>query len=128
MINLMNCRILVVEDEYLIADELARMLREWGGEVVGPVPTRDMALAKLGSEHVDIALLDINLIGQSVYPVAAALEQRGVPFMFVTGYSHSSVRADFANTPYLDKPFATARLQPMLAALAAEARPGRTRH
>jgi CheY-like chemotaxis protein len=121
-------RVLVVEDQYLIAQELSRMVRAWGGEVVGPFASRDRALDEAGNSQIDLALLDINLAGEAVYPVAEALEARGIPFMFVTGYARSAVRADFADTPYLDKPFAAERLRPLLRQLVAKGPVNRTRH
>ncbi len=78
---------LVVEDEYVIADDIARTLGWLGAEVVGPVPDRDEALALLSSgKRIDLAVLDINLHVEVVHPVADALQDRGVPFVFATGY------------------------------------------
>src|SRR3712207_6367004 len=90
--SLAQCRVLVVEDEFYIADEMALALQKLGAEVVGPVPTKDKALALLASEErIDAAILDINLKGQAVYPVADALAERGVPFVFATGYDQAAV-------------------------------------
>ena len=100
-----GCRILVVEDEYYIADDLARAIRRIGGEVLGPAPTREKALELLDTaERVDLALLDINLRGQAVYDVADALEARDVAFVFVTGYEPAALPDRFARVPCWTKP------------------------
>jgi CheY-like chemotaxis protein len=98
--------VLVVEDEFYIADDMALALRTLGAEVVGPVPTKDKALALLASaETIDAAVLDINLKGQAVYPVADALAERGVPFVFATGYDQAEVPAEYQAIPRWEKPF-----------------------
>src|ERR671910_940460 len=78
-----------------ISDDMARALQKLGAEVVGPVPTRDKALALVEAGRVDAAVLDINLRGQTVFPVADALRERGVPFVFATGYDPSTVPAEY---------------------------------
>lgn len=104
--SLSNCRVLVVEDEYYLADDMALALRKLGAEVVGPVPTKDKALALLASEDaIDAAVLDINLKGQAVYPVADALTERGVPFVFATGYDQAAVPPEYERVPLWGKPF-----------------------
>ena len=104
--SLSNSRVLVVEDEFYIADEMASALRKLGAEVVGPVPTKDKALALLASEDtIDAAVLDINLKGQAVYPVADALTERGVPFVFATGYDRAAVPPEYHRVPLWEKPF-----------------------
>lgn len=108
-------RVLVVEDEYFLADDMARALRSLGAEVVGPAPTRTKALALLASgERVDAAVLDINLRGEAVFPVAEALTTRGVPFVFATGYDQSQVPASFQDVPRWEKPFDAGKLATML--------------
>ena len=104
--SLAHCRVLVVEDEFYIADEMALALQKLGAEVVGPVQTKDRALALLASEErIDAAVLDINLKGQAVYPVADALMERGVPFVFATGYDRASVPPEYQRVPLWPKPF-----------------------
>ena len=87
--------------------------------MVGPAPDPDEALALLSSnERIDLAVLDINLHGEMVHPVADALAERGVPFVFATGYDHSGVPARHQDAPRWEKPFdpnALVRALPRLA-------------
>jgi CheY-like chemotaxis protein len=104
--SLQHCRVLVVEDEYFLAEDMARAVTELGAEIVGPVPDRAGALALLSSgEPIDAAVLDINLRGEPVFPVADALRERGVPFVLATGYESSSVPQVYAAVPRWEKPF-----------------------
>ena len=104
-------RILIVEDEYFIADDLAQVLARFGAEIVGPVATRDGALGLLATaEPVDLAVLDINLRSESVFPVADLLTERGVPFVFATGYDQASIPAQYQHVPRWEKPVAPAAL------------------
>lgn len=112
-------RVLVVEDEYFIADDVMRALREVGIEVVGPVPDRDTALALLDKYAVDGAVLDINLRGELAYPIADILLARGIPLMFATGYDPSTVPSRFRDVPCWSKPFDVHRLANQLAAMVA---------
>ena len=106
--DLAGRRLLVVEDEYLIAREVAQALRRAGAAVIGPVPTVDAALDAVSSAGTpDAALLDINLRGEAVYPVADALAERGVPVVFATGYDARSIPDRYAALPRCDKPIET---------------------
>ncbi|MXQ14140.1 response regulator [Microvirga makkahensis] len=98
-------RVLIVEDEYFLADDMAQALRKFGADVVGPVRSTDEALALLAEEPVDAAVLDINLKGQMVYPVADALREQGVPFIFATGYDEAAVPEAYRGVPRWEKPF-----------------------
>lgn len=98
-------RLLVVEDEPLVAMMLEDVLGEAGYAVVGPIAQLDEALAAARAETVDLALLDVNLMGKHVYPVAAVLAERGIPFLFMTGYSDASLPADYAVRPSVSKPY-----------------------
>ncbi len=98
-------RVLVVEDEYFIADDIARALIRHGAEVVGPVPTVREAQALVVSQSLDLAVLDINLRGELVYPLVAELTQRGVPVVFATGYDAAAIPADYGAIPSWSKPF-----------------------
>jgi CheY-like chemotaxis protein len=113
--GLQGRRILVVEDLFHIAEMLAAMLRDFGCEVVGPVPRLAPALRLAESERLDGALLDVNLNGDDAGPVAEALHARGIPFVFVTGYDQSSdLPARFQDAPRLTKPFALDELHRLL--------------
>ena len=110
-VNLGPRRILVVEDEYMLAQDFARELEDVGAEVLGPVPSVADALALLVAEAVppDAAILDVSLGGEMVFPVAEALRERGVPFMFVTGYDPWSLPQPYADVPCCEKPFDVGR-------------------
>ena len=98
-------RILIVEDEYFIAIELARDLKASGAEVAGPVPTLGEGLTlALAPNHLDAAVLDINLRGELVFALADALIARGIPFLFATGYDQSDIPPRFAHIPRWEKP------------------------
>ena len=102
--------ILVVEDEYVVAEDLRRELESQGAEVIGPVPTVARALALLASDTVvDGAILDINLRGEVVFQVAEALRSRGIPFLFATGYDTHSLPQPYAQVPCCEKPFDAGR-------------------
>ena len=104
-------RILVVEDDFFVADEVTHGLRRHGAEVVGPAPTVAAALALLdGTAALDGAALDVNLGGEMVYPVAEALRRRGVPFVFATGYEAAAIDEGFAAMPVCMKPVSARRL------------------
>jgi CheY-like chemotaxis protein len=96
-------RIMVVEDEMLVAMELESLLAEQGCAVVGPAPTADRALALLDEGLPDAAILDVNLNGHTALPVAAALSAQGVPFLLATGYGNS-LQPELKGAPRVDKP------------------------
>lgn len=100
-------RLLVVEDEMLIALMIEEMLRDLGHVVIGPVGgvTPALQLLQEGAAEVDGAVLDVNLNGEPVYPVADALRARGLPFVFVTGYDAAGIASRYAAVPILQKPF-----------------------
>lgn len=98
-------RILLVEDDYFIAYMMTEALQDAGAVVLGPVSSVKDALALLGREqHVDSALLDMNLGGDPVFPVADALAGRGVPFLFATGYNESAVPPAWRHVMRCEKP------------------------
>jgi CheY-like chemotaxis protein len=104
-------RVLVVEDEALVAMVVSDALTELGYQVVGPFSRPPDALAAVKSGPIDAAVLDINLAGTLVYPIAEELAARGVPFVFVTGYGLESVDKRFAHVPVLPKPIERETLQ-----------------
>ena len=109
-------RILVVEDEYLIAEDLANELRALGAEVVGPVPSLARALSLLaeGGGGVDLALLDINLDGELGFPIADLLIERGTRIVFTTGYDEFVIPGRYAHIPRCGKPITRSILARML--------------
>ena len=100
-------RVLVVEDTAIVANEIARMLRDLGCVVIGPVGTLRGAELAAQSEDIDVALLDVNLQNEPVFPAAEILIDRHVPIAFLTGYARSSLPARFSALPCLEKPFST---------------------
>ena len=97
-------RVLVVEDDYFIAKGLARSLKASGADVLGPVATVADALELVEAEPLDGAVLDINLRGDLVYPVADALSGRRVPFIFATGYGATAIPERYASIARCEKP------------------------
>jgi PAS domain S-box-containing protein len=104
-------RVLLVEDEALVAMMIQETLKEFGYQVVGPLNTASEALAAAREGHFDAAVLDINLGDGLVYTVAEILGVRGVPFIFVTGYDADSVDPRFSEVPILQKPIERDMLQ-----------------
>ncbi|HEU4961195.1 MAG TPA: response regulator [Sphingomonas sp.] len=109
--------ILIVEDEYLIADDLARDFAGQGATVIGPFATLDDALERLDEHRPDMAVLDINLRGDAVFPLADALSARNIPFVFATGYDAGSIPDRFVRVPRCEKPV---RSRALLGALEVE--------
>lgn len=105
-----KCRVLVVEDEPMIAMMFDDMIQDFGSEVVGPVSGLTEALRLAATADIDAAVLDIKVGGAVVYPVADVLEQRGVPFLFATGYRREALPERFADCTALPKPFTYAML------------------
>jgi PAS domain S-box-containing protein len=97
-------RLLLVEDEALTGMMMCDMLTELGFDVIGPFGRVADAMAAVGREDFQAAVLDVNLDGEMVYPVADAVVARGVPFVFVTGYSAEGIDRRFAQVPVLQKP------------------------
>jgi CheY-like chemotaxis protein len=98
-------RLLVVEDDSLIALELCADLSALGGEIVGPAATVAEAMKLIADwTQLDAAVLDVNLAGHSVYPVAELLEARGVPFVFCSGYQQLDDHARYVDWPLVRKP------------------------
>lgn len=99
-------RVLVVEDESLVAMLLETILEDLGCTPVGPVSSVDEGVKAAESEEgLDIALLDVNVAGRQVFPVAEALRKRGVPMIFSTGYGEAGLPDEWRGRPALQKPF-----------------------
>ncbi len=109
-------RVLLVEDEALVAMMMRDILLELGLSVAGPFCTPAEAVAAARDDGVDAAILDVNLGGELIYPVADALAARGVPFVFVTGYGAESIDGRFAHVPILQKPIERQVLQHLFVA------------
>jgi CheY-like chemotaxis protein len=97
-------RILLAEDEVLVGMMVHEMLTGFGFSVVGPMTDIDAAIKAVQTEAIDGAVLDVNLGGDLIYPVADMLMERGVPFVFVTGYDDDSIDERYVDVPILRKP------------------------
>lgn len=98
-------RILVAEDDYLIVTEMVQELQARGADVIGPIASLDKAFERLQTlPGIEGAILDINLQGRMVYPLADELQRRGLPFVFATGYDDSAIPARYAGVPRFMKP------------------------
>ena len=107
-------RLLVVEDEYLNRMLLEDMLADLGYDVAAAVGTIAEASELAASGDFNAAILDVNLDGQEIYPVAEILAKRGLPFVFVTGYGERSLTEPYRDRPALQKPFQIAQLKAAL--------------
>jgi DNA-binding response OmpR family regulator len=112
-------RVLVVEDEFLVATLIEDMLMAAGCVVAGPIPRISEALDAVDRGTFDAAVLDVNLGGDRVYPVADALSRRNVPFVFITGYGTDVLSGEHAERPRLCKPFKMADLLGKLSSMVA---------
>ncbi|HEV7439406.1 MAG TPA: response regulator [Methylobacterium sp.] len=115
--------VLVVEDQYFLAGDIARALAAVGAEVVGPVPDLDRGLALSRSQDLDAAVLDINLRGEDVYRLAEELMRKDVPIVFTTGVDSTVLPAAFVQVPRLEKPIQLSDLIRTLSDLLTGARP-----
>ena len=111
-------RLMVVEDDYLVAIEVAGALEDCGAHIVGMAGTIEDAQAVIAAEHdrLDGAVLDVNLDGDRVYPVADTLMGLGIPFVFATGYDLWIIPDTYAGIPRCEKPIRVATLTRLLAA------------
>lgn len=118
--SLQGRRILVVEDEPLVALLLEAMFEDMGCVLVGPFAAVSQALESLDrGVNADAALLDVNVSGEVVFPVAERLKAQGVPFVFCTGYGEAGLPDVWRGNPTLQKPFTEATVTEALAALLA---------
>lgn len=110
-------RVLIVEDESLVAMLLETILEDMGCTTVGPASTVDEGLTIVADgETLDAALLDVNVAGSQVFPVARALKDRGVPFVFSTGYGEGGLPDEWRGQSTIQKPFTEAAIRDALMA------------
>ena len=112
-------RVLVVEDEMLVAVMLEGMIAELGHQPVGTAAGFDHALAMAQRQTFDFAILDVNLDGQEIYPVAAVLAARGIPFAFCTGYGQRRLPEPYRGRPILQKPIQRGDLEKIVSQICA---------
>ncbi len=114
-------RVLVVEDEYLLAKAVADCLGAADCEVIGPVGSSEEALRLVEGHVLDCALMDANLGGSFSLPVVAALARRGVPTAILSGYDHAALPAELKALPFIQKPIESKELLELVARLGASA-------
>jgi DNA-binding response OmpR family regulator len=110
-------RVLVVEDEQLIAHSIADILTEGGYEIAGIAASADQVIQLLGQERCDLAVVDANLAGSSSVPVATALGSRAIPYVVVSGYSRRELQLPLLSAPFVPKPINGRDLLDALSAL-----------
>lgn len=108
--TLAGCRVLIVEDEALIAMEIEAALQALGCDIVGPTGKLETALQLAGDATLDAAILDVTIRGGKVYPVAEQLLARGIPFVLASGYGNWTLPEALRDQPRLTKPFSQAEL------------------
>ncbi|MEO7276640.1 MAG: response regulator [Sphingomicrobium sp.] len=113
--------ILIVEDEPLICMMLEDFLDSLGHRVAGTCDTVECALAEVEKGGFDIAILDVNLKGENVWPVAARLREKNVPFVIATGGHVDPPPPEFDNAPVIEKPYTVDRVNPAIEAAFASA-------
>jgi two-component SAPR family response regulator len=118
-LSLQGTRVLIVEDNFVVANALKYLIDGYGGSVSAMVPTLERAYEALAAARVDIAVLDINLNGTSVVPLAEHLRAKGVPFVFLTGYGDEALLPEhLRGEPRFDKPVEAERLVRAMLSLA----------
>jgi len=113
-------RVLVVEDEMMVSMLIEDMLTDLGCAIVGPASRLDEAMELARATEFDCAVLDVNLGGQPIFPVADLLRERGRPFAFATGYGDAGLRDQDRGAPVLQKPFREGDLARVLGELLAK--------
>jgi len=110
-------RILIVEDDFLIADAICEVLDLAGAEIIGPVGRLPEAMSLIGTvDGLDAVLLDLDLHGEMTYPVADLLRERRIPFVFTTGYSSAVVDDRYRHHPRCEKPISISTMLSTLGA------------
>ena len=122
----MGSRVLIVEDEFFIALDIGQQLADAGFEVIGPAPSVAKALSLVSEKGCDVAVLDVNLGGETSEPVARKLQESDKPFVVLSGYSTDNQLPWFGGAPVLSKPL---RMTDLVAALRGciDAAPGEAR-
>jgi DNA-binding NtrC family response regulator len=100
-----GCRVLIVEDEYLVAHDLEQELKSLGATIVGPIADLSGAKDQIARDGFDVAIVDINLHGELAYPIADELMRQRIPFVFATGYRADTMPARFRDVIRWEKPF-----------------------
>lgn len=113
----MSAKIMIAEDEPLLAMAISEQLRDWGFEVAGIAASLRQATTLLTTVSCDAAILDCNLRGESIAPLAAQLRARKIPFLFHSGYNSKHIPPEFADAPFLSKPVSGDALQAAVRAL-----------
>jgi CheY-like chemotaxis protein len=110
-------RVFVAEDEFHVLRLIEDMLADLGCVVVNSVSNLPLALQAAETTEAQAAVLDINLAGQSIYPVAQVLKQRGIPILFSTGYDLAGIEPEWKSCSIIQKPFAVEQLHSALLTL-----------
>ena len=121
-VSLDGLRVLVVEDEMMVSMLIEDMLGDLGCTVVGPASRLDEAIALVDGAELDCAVLDVNLGGQPIFPLADILRAKGAPFAFATGYGDAGLRDEDRGSPVLQKPFREGDLARVLGELKGKVR------
>jgi DNA-binding response OmpR family regulator len=103
-------KVLIVEDEYMLADDLGRFLAAHGAEVIGPAKTLEAGMLLASASALDCAVLDVNLRGESVLDLARLLDVKGVPIVFTTGYDQEVLPPELRRQRFVSKPLNLERL------------------
>jgi DNA-binding response OmpR family regulator len=115
---LSGSRILVIEDEYFLGDDIARELAALGAQVIGPIGELEEATAIVDRDvAIDAAVVDINLRSEMVFPLVRVLRARNVPLVFATGYDKDSIATEFQDIRLLEKPLNLPAMARELAAM-----------
>jgi CheY-like chemotaxis protein len=118
--NLAGLKVLVVEDEMMVSMLIEDMLTDLGCTVVGPASRLEEAIQLVRDADLDCAVLDVNLGGQPIFPLADILREKGAPFAFATGYGDAGLRDIDKGSPVLQKPFREGDLARVLGELRAK--------
>jgi DNA-binding response OmpR family regulator len=122
-VRLKGLRVFIAEDEFLVAVMLEQDLRSSGCTVVGPFTSLALALQASRREEFDVAILDVNMNGEMVYPLADELLARGTPFLFLTGYGTANLPERHRKAPRLSKPYDLDLLMKEMARVRSEGKP-----